>query len=475
MQTKLFIGGEWRDGSTGATITVSNPSTGEHVADVAVATPDDARAACAAAAVAQQAWAGVAPREKAEILRRCWELMMDHRDELAGLIVTEQGKPLADARGEIAYAAEFFRWNSEEAVRIRGSLSVAPAGSNRIIVHHPPVGVVVIVTPWNFPAAMITRKLAPALAAGNGVVIKPPSETPLTALRVAELLTEAGVPGGLVNVTVAESSSDWFDAAVDHPATRMVSFTGSTATGQRLLKRAADRVLKTVMELGGNAPFIVFDDADIDAAVEGAMLAKMRHSAETCTAANRFFVHADVVAEFTSKFASAMGDVTVGDGFDEGVECGPLIHADAVDKVAGLVDDAVAAGATIELGGSRLDRPGTFYAPTVLGNVSPDSPITREEIFGPVAPIITFTDTEEMIRQANDTEMGLVGYVYTRDLARGLAVSERIQAGMIGLNRGTVSDPAAPFGGMKQSGLGREGASEGIYEFCETQYIATSF
>jgi succinate-semialdehyde dehydrogenase/glutarate-semialdehyde dehydrogenase len=475
MQTKLFIGGEWRDGSTGATITVTNPATGDHIADVAAATTDDAAAACAAADVAQRAWAGVAPREKAEILRRCWELMMEHQGELAGLIVTEQGKPLADARGEIAYAAEFFRWNSEEAVRIRGSLSVAPAGSNRIIVQHPPVGVVVIVTPWNFPAAMITRKLAPALAAGNGVVIKPPSETPLTALRIAELLTEAGVPGGLVNVTVAESSGDWFDAAVDHPATRMVSFTGSTATGRKLLKRAADRVLKTVMELGGNAPFIVFDDADIDAAVEGAMVAKMRHSAETCTAANRFFVHADVVAEFTAKFAAAMSEVKVGDGFTDGVGCGPLIHDDAVDKVAGLVDDAVAAGATIELGGSRLDRPGSFYAPTVLANVSPDSPITREEIFGPVAPIITFTDTDEMIRHANDTEMGLIGYVFTRDLARGLAVSERIQAGMIGLNRGAVSDPAAPFGGMKQSGIGREGASEGIYEFCETQYIATSY
>ena len=475
MQTKLFIGGEWRDGSTGATVAVINPATGESIADVAVATTDDATAACEAADVAQRAWATVAPREKAEILRRCWELMMEHQDELADLIVTEEGKPLSDARGEVAYAAEFFRWNSEEAVRIRGSLSVAPAGANRIIVHHPPVGVVVIVTPWNFPAAMITRKLAPALAAGNGVVIKPPRETPLTALRIAELLTEAGVPGGLVNVTVAESSGDWFDAAVDHPATRMVSFTGSTPTGQKLLKRAADRVLKTVMELGGNAPFIVFDDADIDAAVEGAMVAKMRHSAETCTAANRFFVHADVVAEFTTKFAAAMGAITVGDGFTDGVACGPLINEGAVDTVAGLVEEAVAAGATIELGGTRLDRPGSFYAPTVLGNVSADSPIAREEIFGPVAPIITFTDTDEMIRQANDTEMGLIGYVYTTDLARGLAVSERIQAGMIGLNRGSVSDPAAPFGGMKQSGLGREGASEGIYEFCETQYIATSF
>lgn len=475
MQTQLFIDGEWRDGSTGATVAVVNPATGERIADVAAATTDDATAACEAAHVAQQAWAGVAPREKAEILRRCWELMMEHQDELAELIVTEEGKPLADARGEVAYAAEFFRWNSEEAVRIRGSLSTAPAGANRIIVHHPPVGVVVIVTPWNFPAAMITRKLAPALAAGNGVVIKPPSETPLTALRIAELLTEAGVPGGLVNVTVAESSGDWFDAAVDHPATRMVSFTGSTATGQRLLKRAADRVLKTVMELGGNAPFIVFDDADIDAAVEGAMVAKMRHSAETCTAANRFFVHADVAAEFTERFAAAMGDLTVGDGFGDGVDCGPLIHDEAVDKVAGLVDDAVAAGATIAVGGSRLDRPGSFYAPTVLADVAPGSSITREEIFGPVAPIITFTDTDEMIRQANDTEMGLIGYVFTSDLARGLAVSERIQAGMIGLNRGAVSDPAAPFGGMKQSGIGREGASEGIYEFCETQYIAASY
>ena len=475
MQTKLFIGGEWRDGSTGATVAVVDPATGERIADVAAATTDDAAAACEAAHVAQQSWAGVAPRDKAEVLRRCWELMMEHQDELAELIVTEEGKPLADARGEVAYAAEFFRWNSEEAVRIRGSLSTAPAGANRIIVHHPPVGVVVIVTPWNFPAAMITRKLAPALAAGNGVVVKPPSETPLTALRIAELLTEAGVPGGLVNVTVAESSGDWFDAAVDHPATRMVSFTGSTATGRRLLKRAADRVLKTVMELGGNAPFIVFEDADIDAAVEGAMVAKMRHSAETCTAANRFFVHADVAAEFTEKFAAAMGEVTVGDGFAEGVECGPLIHDDAVDKVAGLVDDAVAAGATVAVGGARLDRPGSFYAPTVLADVVPGSPITREEIFGPVAPIITFTDTDEMIRQANDTEMGLIGYVFTSDLARGLAVSERIQAGMIGLNRGAVSDPAAPFGGMKQSGIGREGASEGIYEFCETQYIAASY
>ena len=475
MQTNLFIGGTWRQASSGATIAVTNPATGEHIADVAAGNAVDATDACQAAHVAQQEWAATAPRHKAEVLRRCWELMMEHQEELAELIVTEQGKPIGDARGEVAYAAEFFRWNSEEAVRIHGSISTAPSGANRIIVHHVPVGVVVIVTPWNFPAAMITRKLAPALAAGNGAVIKPPAETPLTALRVAELLTEAGVPGGLVNVVVAEDPTAWFDAAVDHPATRMVSFTGSTPTGKKLLKRSADRVLKTVMELGGNAPFIVFDDADIPAAVEGAMVAKMRHSAETCTAANRFFVHADVADEFTRQFVAAMADVRVGSGFDDGVTCGPLIHADAVDKVTGLVDAAVAGGAVIELGGQAPDGAGSFYEPTVLSNVAPGSAITKEEIFGPVAPIIAFTDTDAVIDMANDTEMGLMAYVYTQDLGRGLAVSERLQAGMVGLNRGAVSDPAAPFGGMKQSGLGREGASEGIYEFCETQYIATNF
>jgi succinate-semialdehyde dehydrogenase/glutarate-semialdehyde dehydrogenase len=475
MQTQLFIAGVWRDGSTNKTFAVTDPATGEHIADVASATPADATAACQAAHEAQVVWATTAPRERAEVLRRCWELTMANQQELAELIVREQGKPIVDAMGEVAYAAEFFRWNSEEAARIRGSISTAPSGANRIIVHHPPVGVVVIVTPWNFPAAMITRKLAPALAAGNGAVIKPPAETPLTALRVAEILTAAGVPSGLVNVTPTSDAGAWFDAAVDHPATRMVSFTGSTGVGQKLLKRSADRVLKTVMELGGNAPFIVFDDADIDAAVEGAMTAKMRHSAETCTAANRFFVHAEVADEFTEKFAAAMAAVQIGNGFAEGSECGPLIHEQQLDKVAALVADAVAAGAEVVTGGHRIEGPGSFFAATVLRNVSPDSPITREEIFGPVAPIITFTDTDEMIDQANDTEMGLVGYVFTRDLSKGLAVSERIKAGMIGLNRGAISDPAAPFGGMKQSGLGREGSTEGIYEFCETQYIAANW
>ncbi len=475
MQTQLLIGGTWRAGATGEEISVINPANGETIAEVAAGTPDDATAACDAAAAAQAAWAKTAPRERGEILRRCWQLMIDHTEELADLITLEHGKPLADARGEVAYAAEFFRWNSEEAVRIHGSIATAPSGANRMIVHHVPIGVVIIVTPWNFPAAMITRKLAPALAAGNTAVIKPAKDTPLTALRIGELMVEAGVPDGVVNIVPTKSSGSWFDAAVDHPATRMVSFTGSTEVGRGLLARSADRVLKTVMELGGNAPFIVFADADIDAAVEGAMVAKMRHSAETCTAANRFYVEAPVVEEFAMKLAAAMGAVGVGDGHDDGVSCGPMINQSAIDDIDGLVTAAVEAGATILTGGGPLDRRGFFYEPTVLSGVEHSSPIIHEEIFGPVAPIVSFTDTDAMIDMANDTEMGLTGYVYTSDIGRGLAVSERIQAGMIGLNRGAVSDPAAPFGGMKQSGLGREGASEGIYEFCETQYIATNW
>ncbi len=475
MRDQLLIDGQWLDGSSGERLPVLDPSNGEKLADVAAGTPADATRACEAAAVAQRSWAATAPRERSEILRSCWKTLVDHTDELAALITREHGKPLADSSGEVAYAAEFFRWNAEEAVRIRGSIGIAPSGANKIIVHHPPVGVVVIVTPWNFPAAMITRKLAPALAAGNAAVIKPPRDTPLTALRVAELLHEAGLPSGTVNVVPSLDSGGWLDAAVDHRATRMLSFTGSTEVGRVLLRRAADRVLKTVMELGGNAPFIVFDDADLDAAVEGAMVAKMRHSAETCTAANRFFAEAGIADEFTAKLAEAMGDVKVGSGFDAAVTCGPMINAAAISSIDDLVKAAVGAGATTAVGGSPIDGPGFFYEPTVLGNVDPSSPITSEEIFGPVAPVIPFTDTDAMIAQANDTEMGLAAYVYTRDIGRGLAVSERLESGMVGLNRGAMSDPAAPFGGMKQSGLGREGASEGIYEFTETQYIATDW
>jgi len=475
MKTDLYIGAEWKAGADGERISVLDPATGEEFASVAAGTPADAHNACDVAAAAQKTWAKVAPRDRSEILRNCWSVLLDHTDELAEIIVRENGKPLADAKGEVAYAAEFFRWNAEETVRIKGSIGTAPSGANKIIVHHPPVGVVVMVTPRNFPAAMITRKVAPALGAGNAVVIKPPKETPLTALRVAELLTEAGVPPGVVNVVPTANAGSWFDAAVDHQSVRMVSFTGSTEVGRVLLRRTADRVLKVAMELGGNAPFIVFGDADIDAAVDGAMMAKMRHSAETCTAANRFFVERPVADEFTQRLAAAMAEVKLGNGMDVGVGCGPLINAKAVADVSALVDGAVAAGAQTVLGGNALQGKGFFFEPTVLADVAADSPITRAELFAPVAPVIPFTDVDQMITSANNTEMGLTGYVYTADLARGLAVSERIEAGMIGLNRGSISDPAAPFGGMKQSGLGREGASEGILEFCETQYISTAW
>lgn len=475
MREQMLIGGEWTDGADGERIAVVDPATGEEITSVAAGTAADATSAVDAAAAAQTGWAATPPRERAEILRACWSTLVDHTDELAELITREHGKPLADARGEVAYAAEFFRWNSEEAVRIHGSIGTAPGGANKIIVRHPPVGVVVMVTPWNFPAAMITRKVAPALAAGNAVVIKPPTETPLTALRVADLLQDAGVPGGVVNVVPTTDAGAWFDAATEHRATRMVSFTGSTEVGRILLRRCADRVLKVAMELGGNAPFIVFDDADVDAAAAGALVAKMRHSAETCTAANRFFVEEGVAPAFTEALAVAMADVRVGNGMDEGVTCGPMINPAAIESIGGLVSAAVAGGAELATGGSAVDGPGYFYEPTVLAGVHPTDAITREEIFGPVAPVITFRDHDAMIDHANDTEMGLAAYVYTDDLGKAMRTAERLESGMVGVNRGAMSDPAAPFGGMKQSGLGREGASEGIYEFCETQYIAASW
>ena len=474
MQTQMLIDGTWRDGDAGR-IEVLDPATGDGIAEVAAGTAADALAACDAAEAAQRRWAATAPRVRSEILRACYLTMLEHSSEIADLITREHGKPQADAAGEVAYSAEFFRWNAEEAVRIHGSIGVAPAGDKRIITRHPPVGVVAMITPWNFPAAMITRKVAPALAAGNAVVIKPARDTPLTALRVAQLLEEAGVPPGVVNVVPTRSSGDWFEAVVDHRAVRMVSFTGSTEVGRMLLRRCADRVLKTGMELGGNAPFIVFADADMEAAVAGAMVAKMRHSAEACTAANRFFVESAAHDEFVERLSEAMGSMKVGNGFEPGVACGPMINAEAVESIEGLVQGALHNGARRVTGNGPMDGPGFFYEPTVLAGVDVSSPITSEEIFGPVAPVIPFDDTDAMIAAANDTEMGLIGYVYTEDLAKGLRVSECIEAGMIGLNRGAVSDPAAPFGGMKQSGLGREGASEGIYEFCETQYIATNW
>ncbi len=471
----MLIGGKWLPGSPENRIPVTNPATGDLLDNVAAGTTSDVIDAVEQADKAQRQWAKVAPRERSEILRQCWKTLLDHADELTDLIVAEHGKPRPDAKGEVSYAAEFFRWNAEETVRIHGSMGISPNGDKKVLVSHPPIGVVVMITPWNFPAAMITRKLAPALGAGNAVVIKPPKETPLTALRVAELCSDAGVPDGLINVIPTNDAAAWFDTAVAQRAVRMVSFTGSTEVGRLLLRRCADRVLKTVMELGGNAPFIVFEDADLDAAVDGAMVAKMRHSAETCTAANRFYVHADVAATFASKLAKAMGDVRLGEGNSEGVSCGPMINDEAIVSIHDLVESSIADGATLMVGGKPTEGPGHFYEPTVLKDVPADSELLRNEIFGPVAPIASFTDTDQMIADANSTEMGLAAYVYTADLGRGLQVCQRLESGMVGLNRGVVSDPAAPFGGMKQSGIGREGASDGIYEFCETQYIATNW
>jgi succinate-semialdehyde dehydrogenase/glutarate-semialdehyde dehydrogenase len=401
--------------------------------------------------------------------------MIQRSDSLARLMVLENGKALKDAKAEITYAAEFFRWYAEEAVRNDGSLVTAPSGANRIMVQHQPVGVSVLVTPWNFPAAMATRKIGPALAAGCTVVLKPASETPLTALAIAALLTDAGVPAGVVNVIPSKSSGAVVAAMLDDPRVRKLSFTGSTEVGRLLLAAAAPTVVNCSMELGGNAPFLVFDDADLDAALDGAMIAKMRNGGEACTAANRFYVQAGIAADFAAGLAERMQALTVGPGLDSGVEVGPLVNLSSRDKVASLVDDSVDAGARVLAGGARIDRPGYFYAPTVLTHVPATAPVLREEIFGPVAPIVVFDAEGEAVAAANDTEYGLVSYVYTRDLSRGLRVCEALDAGMIGLNRGIVSDPAAPFGGTKQSGLGREGGHEGLLEYTESKYIATSW
>lgn len=473
--TDLFIGGQWRAGRGGEKLDVFDPSTGQVIAQIANASLDDAMDAVAAAHAAGKGWAATAPRKRSEILRRCFDLMIERRDMLAELISLENGKSLVDAEGEVGYAAEFFRWFSEEAVRLNGEISTAPGGANKILVEHQPIGVAVLVTPWNFPAAMATRKIAPALAAGCTCVLKPATETPLTAFALAEIYREAGVPDGVVNVITTSRSGPTVSAMLNDPRVRKLSFTGSTEVGRVLLREAANTVVSCSMELGGNAPFIVFDDADLDAAIEGAMVAKMRNGGEACTAANRFYVQRGIAKAFSDKLAERMGSMTVGIAYDKSVQCGPLINVKAVNRISGLVEDAKARGATVLAGGKSLDRSGYFYAPTVLADVSPDSEIAAEEIFGPIAAITTFDDEEAVIDLANGTEYGLISYVYTRDLARGLRVSERMDSGMVGLNRGLVSDPAAPFGGTKQSGLGREGAHHGILEFCETKYIAVSW
>jgi succinate-semialdehyde dehydrogenase/glutarate-semialdehyde dehydrogenase len=473
--TDLFLGGKWVPASSGGRFDVYDPSTGDVLAGVADGTVEDAIAAVDAADAAAAGWAATAPRHRAEILRRAFDLMTERADELARLISLENGKALGDAAGEVAYAAEFFRWYSEEAVRAAGLLMTAPSGANRILVLQQPVGIAVLVTPWNFPAAMATRKIGPALAAGCTCILKPASDTPLTALAMAAILAEAGVPDGVVNVLPSRSSGKVVSAMLHDPRVRKVSFTGSTEVGRVLLAQAADQVVNTSMELGGNAPFVVFADADLDAALDGAMIAKMRNAGEACTAANRFYVEASVAPEFGRRLAERMAALRVGPATDEQTQVGPLVNSDAVAKVDELVTDAVAAGASTLTGGRRPEGTGWFYPPTVLSDVPAAAAILREEIFGPVAPIVTFTDEDDAVRLANDTEYGLVAYVYTGDLARGLRVSEALEAGMVGLNRGLVSDPAAPFGGVKQSGIGREGGHEGMLDYLESKYIAVSW
>ena len=473
--TDLWIGGKWRKSSDGARFDIIDPATEERICDVASATIDDAKAAVDAAQGAFKDWAGRKPRERAEILRKAYELIIADAERLAKLITLENGKALSDSRGEVAYSAEFFRWYAEEGVRNIGQMSVAPSTGARILVQHKPIGVAVLVTPWNFPAAMATRKIGPALAAGCPVVLKPASETPLTMLALMPILEKAGVPAGVVNVIPSRRSGPVVSAMLHDPRVRIVSFTGSTEVGRKLLHEAADNVVKPAMELGGNAPFLVFEDADIDAAIEGAMIAKMRNMGEACTAANRFYVHEKVADSFAAKLTGKMAALKLGNGLADGVAVGPLVNAETRDKVAELVEDAVKKGAKISTGGKSPKGKGYFYPATVLTNVPDGANLMREEIFGPVAAIQTFKDEAEVIKKANDTEYGLVAYLYTKDLARGMRVSEQLDFGMIGLNRGLVSDPAAPFGGMKQSGLGREGAHEGLMEFLETQYVSVTW
>ncbi|HET9257791.1 MAG TPA: NAD-dependent succinate-semialdehyde dehydrogenase [Pseudonocardiaceae bacterium] len=468
----LFINGRWRPGSGGRTFDVEDPSTGTVLRAIADADAEDGLAALDAAAAAQAGWARHPPRERGEILRRAYELMMRRQEDLALLMTLEMGKPLTESRAEIAYAAEFFRWFGEEAVRIGGGFATAPSGSGRVLVMRQPVGPALLITPWNFPAAMGTRKIGPAVAAGCTMVLKPASLTPLSMLALTSILAECGLPDGVLNVLPTSRSAQLMEPLIRDGRARKLSFTGSTEVGRLLLAQCAEQVMRTSMELGGNAPFLVFADADLDAAVRGAMIAKMRNIGEACTAANRFYVHADVADEFARRLADQMGALRIGRGSEEGVQVGPLIEASARDRVQRLVGDATRRGATVLAGGEPVDGPGYFYRPTVLRDVPDDAEITRTEIFGPVAPITSFSDERQALGAANDTPYGLVSYVYTSDLGRALRVCEQLEAGMVGLNQGMVSNPAAPFGGIKHSGLGREGGTAGIDEFLETKYVA---
>ena len=475
VNTNLFINGNWDESSSKRRIDVFDPSTENIITSVADATIEDGLKAVSAAKNALSGWAKTSPRERGEILRKAYELMSSRLDWFAELISLENGKALSDAKGEANYAAEFFRWYSEEAVRIVGEVATAPSGANKMLVQYQPVGVSLLVTPWNFPAAMATRKIGPALAAGCTCILKPATETPLTAYAMAALLAEAGVPPGVVNVITTSKSGAVVEAMLHDSRVRKLSFTGSTEVGRILLKQAADQVINCSMELGGNAPFIVFDDADINAAIEGVMIAKMRNGGEACTAANRIYVHKNIYESFANKMTEKMQALVVGNGCDPATTLGPLVNASSRNKVIELVEDAIAKGAQIKTGGKVPSGIGYFYPPTVLTNISPDSHLLHEEIFGPIAALISFDTDDQVIEMANNTEYGLVAYVYTKDLARGLRVSEALECGMVGLNRGLVSDPAAPFGGTKQSGLGREGGHHGLLEFMEAKYIATNW
>ena len=470
--TKLYIGGQWRDAAKGGTFKVEDPSTGEPLCEVADAGPEDGMAALDAAAAAQADWASHPPRERGEILRRAFEQISAQSDELALLMTLEMGKPLAESKAEVAYAAEFFRWFAEEAVRIDGRYAAAPNGKGRLLTMKQPVGPCLLITPWNFPMAMGTRKIGPAVAAGCTMVMKPAQLTPLSMLALTDILEQAGLPAGVLNVITTTSSGAVMAPIIKDPRARKLSFTGSTEVGRKLIAQAADNVLRVSMELGGNAPFLIFDDADLDAAVEGALIAKMRNVGEACTAANRFHVAEPVAEAFSARLAERMKALKVGRGTEDGVQVGPLIDGKAVQKVSELVADALDKGARALVGGRARDGRGYFYAPTVLSEVPDDARVLKEEIFGPVAPVASFDSEEAAIAAANDTEFGLVAYVYTRDLKRAFRVVEGLETGMVGLNQGLVSTPAAPFGGVKQSGFGREGGREGINEYLEIKYVA---
>ncbi|MDN5796466.1 MAG: NAD-dependent succinate-semialdehyde dehydrogenase [Intrasporangium sp.] len=470
----LLIGGEWRPAEGGRTLDVSDPATGKVIAQIADASVADGQAALDAAADAFPAWAATPTRERAEVLRRAFDLLQERAEDFALLMTIEMGKPLAEARGEVAYGGEFNRWFSEEAARVQGRYGANPEGTGRMIVSQHPVGPCYLITPWNFPLAMATRKIAPALAAGCTVVVKPATQTPLTTLLFAALLADAGVPAGVVNVITTSSAGPVSESIIRDPRLRKLSFTGSTPVGQRLLAQAAEGVLRTSMELGGNAPFVVFDDADLDKAVAGAMSAKFRNVGQACTAANRFIVHRSVADEFARRVTEQVKGLVIGRGTEPDVTIGPLIDDRAVTKTAALVDDAVSRGATLRAGGRAVPGAGTFYEPTVVSDVPEGSDLLREEIFGPVLAIVPFEDEDDAVRIANDTEYGLVSYVYTENLARGQRMIERLETGMMGLNMGVVSNAAAPFGGWKMSGLGREGGTEGIHEYLQTKYTLTA-